>query len=135
MRDRLIELIKQGDKTFADKYEGKVMSHIDEVYEFIADYLIDNGVVLLPCKVGQTVFRLVKLHGDGYTKIVEGTVFEVATTYEYCGIKHRFYFWEKGTTSKHINRYSLWCEFDQIGKSVFLSREDAEAKLKGGEGK
>lgn len=33
MRDRLIELIRQGDKTFVDKYEGKVMLHIDELYD------------------------------------------------------------------------------------------------------
>lgn len=51
MRERLVELIKQGDKAFADKYTGNVISHIDEIdeiYEFTADYLIANGVIVLP---------------------------------------------------------------------------------------
>ena len=45
-RERLIELIKQGDKKFADKYTGKVISHIEEVYDFVADYLLANGVIV-----------------------------------------------------------------------------------------
>lgn len=126
MRGRLIELICN----CPSKIMGANM-FLEKISTDLADYLLENGVIVPPCKVGQTVFRLVKLHGDGYTKIVEGTVFEVAATYEYGEIKHRFYFWEKGTTNKHINRYSLWCEFDQIGKSVFLTKEEAEQALKG----
>ena len=46
MKERLVELINQSDKAFADKYAGKVMLHIDELYEFVADYLIANGVIV-----------------------------------------------------------------------------------------
>ena len=127
-RERLVELIRQGEKAFADKYEGKVMLHIDELYEFIADYLLANGVIVPPCKVGETVFKIVKLYGDRIPIIVEGEVFEIALTHENGEIKKRFYFLEKGG-NKIINRYSLWLDFDDFGKTVFLTKEEAEQAL------
>lgn len=84
----------------------------------------------LPCKVGQTVFRIVKLYGDRKPIIVEGEVFEIALTHENGEIKKRFYFLEKGG-NKIINRYSLWLDFDEIGKTAFFTKEEAEKKLEG----
>ena len=58
-RKRLVELIKQGDKAFTDKYTGKIMMLVDkieEVYDFIADHLLDNGIVVPPCKVGDVIY-------------------------------------------------------------------------------
>lgn len=117
MRNRLVELldivIQPGEKTLGD----------------IADYLLANGVIVPPCKVGQTVFKIVKLYGDRKPIIVEGEVFEIALTHENCEIKKRFYFLEKGG-NKIINRYSLWHDFDEVGKTVFFTKEEAEQKLK-----
>ena len=52
MRDRLIELISQSDKAFADKYTGKIMSHIDELYEFVADYLLKMVLLYRLARLG-----------------------------------------------------------------------------------
>lgn len=137
MRDRLIELLNKQScpsPLLCDK--NCKYAHLESCYaERVTDHLLENGVIVPPVKVGQTVFRLVRLHGYGETRIVEGKVFEIAITHEYDKTKYRFYFWEEGATSKHINRYSIWCDFEEAGKSVFLSREEAEAKMKGGEGK
>lgn len=116
-RERLIELLKN------------VPRNTRAFYDQFADYLLENGVIVPPCKVGQTVFRIVKLYGDRKPIIVEGEVFEIALTHENGEIKKRFYFLEKGG-NKIINRYSLWLDFDEIGKTVFLTKEEAEQSLK-----
>ena len=119
MKERLIELIANADSN---------------LQEPLADYLLENGVIVLPCKVGQTVFKIVKLYGDRKPIIVEGEIFEIALTHENCEIKNRFYFLEKGG-NKIINRYSLWHDFDEVGKTVFLTKEEAQKALGGAEGK
>ena len=48
-RERLIDLIKQAEKEFSDT--GKP---ILEIEEFVADYLLDNGVILPPQPKPQT---------------------------------------------------------------------------------
>ena len=126
MRDRLIELIN-----FAHNGVGAMKNRHKTVAEIVADYLLENGVIVPPCKVGTTVYRIVKLYGDKTPIIVEGEVFEIALTHENVEIKKRFYFLEKDG-NKIINRYSLWCEFDEFGKTVFLTKEEAENALKGG---
>ena len=121
MRERLTDLIKQGDKKFADKYEGKIgelMSHIDEVFGFVADYLIANGVVVPPCKVGDKVYRISASSGARIKYIQETKVSRIA-----------------------IDNEGIWifCTCNPIaktvfGKTVFLSREDAEKALRGDKG-
>ena len=122
MRERLIELIQTSVDGCARHWA-----------EVIADYLLENGVVVLPCKVGDKVFRATQLV-NGESFVQEGIVFEIASTYENEKSKTRFYFWAKGDEweSRH---YSLWCDLTEFGKTVFLSREDAERALRKDEGK
>lgn len=49
MKDRLIELL---EKTFAEQYEKRGLLTAPHT----ADYLLANGVIVPPCKVGQTVY-------------------------------------------------------------------------------
>ena len=115
MRERLIELIKQGDKTFSDKYTGKVMSHIDELYDFIADYLLANGVIVPPVMEENKVYRIVDMSKTACRCFVtEETVEKYAVIYK-----------------NIVGAYSI-IPFDEIGKTVFLTREEAEQALKGG---
>ena len=120
-RERLIELICTGIK----KHHSNDRQYL---HDSIANVLLANGVIVLPCKVGQTVFRIVKLYGDRKPIIVEGEVFEIALTHENGEIKKQFYFLEKGG-NKIINHYSLWLDFDEIGKTVFPTKEEAEKAL------
>ena len=53
MRDRLIELLKE---TF--EYTRGTCIDFDESAEINADNLLANGVIVPPCKVGQTVYKI-----------------------------------------------------------------------------
>ena len=119
-REKLIELIINSVSGCARNWA-----------ETIADYLLANGIIVPPCKVGDTVYRVTKLC-NGKSFVSEGIVFEISSTYEAGTSKTRFFFWANGDeyTSRH---YSLWCELTDFGKTVFLTREEAEKALKGGE--
>ena len=51
MRDRLIELIKAGKKEFTK-------SDVTYIENYLADYLLANGVIVPPCKVGGDIWWL-----------------------------------------------------------------------------
>lgn len=102
MKERLVELHR---KAFEHLLEtGESFSH-----ENYADFLLANGVIALPCKVGDAIYQT-----DG-TRIYESTVMEI--TY---------------TTNKVIYCTENIC-FDEtaIDKSIFLTKEEAEKHLKG----
>jgi len=111
MRERLIELIKESfDKPKYEFYTGGrncAKGYVSA--QTIADYLLDNGVIVLPCKVGDTVYVIENTFGNDYTTayIAEYELTEIS----YDG--------------------RLWTgEFFQFGKEAFTTKEEAEAKLK-----
>ena len=113
MRERLIELI---DKNYM-------------FAEDIADYLLENGVIVPPCKVGEVVYYVsdspINLSVQANT-IYEAHITRMVTT-------------QYGTTLVIQIHNSYGCteipDIKDIGKTVFLTKEDAEAKLKEREGK
>ncbi len=118
MRDRLIELLNKQScpsPLLCDK--NCKYADLETCYaERVADHLLSNGVIVPPCKVGDTVYCIV----EGFDKVMEGHIrqFIVAEgIFVDCVI--RGYFNQVFHSSK-------------IGKTVFLTREEAEAKLKGG---
>lgn len=112
MRDRLIKIVKDS-----------LMKNIDYTHrlaENITDDLLANGVIVPPCKVGDTVFVPT---GDEEQSWID----EYKVKYFYCSSKdiNRIYI-ECGTMGKNFKpKY--------IGKTVFFTREEAEQALKGGE--
>ena len=98
MRDRLIELLG---------CEGNVITAND--FETVADYLLENGVIVPPCKVGQDIYRISGTEVYGAWQIVKLAVYED----------------EMGFEDDSDN----WIAFEDIGKTVFLTREEAEQKL------
>ena len=119
-RDRLIELIVNADTH--DSYECRLCTKKDVSCircdaEKFADHLLANGVIVSTVKVGQTVYVP---SGDEETDWID----EYKVKYFYC-------------SSKGINRYYIECGTmgnnfrpKDIGKTVFLTKEEAEAKLK-----
>ena len=55
MRDRLIELLNKKYDHFCDQCGVNKDSHYTEN---LADYLLANGVIVPPCKVGDTVYEI-----------------------------------------------------------------------------
>jgi hypothetical protein len=107
MRDRLIELLTD-DLPFAD---NPLQYVIDELVERIADHLLANGVIVPPCKVGDTVYYIF------VDKVYSFQVEKVEI------VQHDIFFGTEG----HFYWYSL----RDIGKTVFLSKEEAEKALRG----
>lgn len=114
-REKLIELL-----------QGLALSDepcVDGLFEWadtIADHLLSNGVIVPPCKVGDTVYE-VQLYR------------ERIQAYKVVTIKYNGHFW-----------YMVWMLKDgkgvygnldgfvdsQLGKTVFLTKEEAERALK-----
>ena len=113
MRERLIELIKQDNciSPFSCSDKCKYVDLDDCHSARLADHLLVNGVIVPPCKVGDTVYYIP--FGSFITK------------WEIRSIEIM-----QDDIAFHCGR-TFFLKFD-IGKTVFLTREEAEAKLKEG---
>lgn len=80
----------------------------------IADYLLANGVIVPPVKMRQTVYSI----ENGISQVMEGEVYEICIRRE--GVVFR-------ATRKGY--FSLAFTAENIGKTVFLTREEAEKAL------
>lgn len=133
-RDRLIELLNSVQcKVNCCVAVDKRCTDLDNLdrcqIQAISDYLIENGVIVPPCKVGDTVYRIVYPCNGEPPLIVKGQVLEVAMTENSKNsIDYRFYFWADGEDFER-RMYSLWCWWSDVGKTVFLTREEAEKFL------
>ena len=112
MRDKLIELIDNA----GIQINGNVTPYRDYGIENLADYILTNGVIVPPCKVGDKVYRISMKNSRMTKYIQETTISRIAIDNE--GI------W-------------LFCACNPIarcvfGKTVFLTKEEAEQALKGG---
>ena len=98
--------------------------------EYIADYLLANGVIVPPCKVGDVVYAITLNPKTNIRKTHRGVVTNIHchTTGKHITIRH-----EGLDDEPYFD--ALYCPFEIFGKTVFLTREEAEAKLKEGEGK
>ena len=129
MKEKLIELLKAAYDYGNELCSGREIClgclYADDPYgcEYgaPADHLLANGVIVLPCKVGDTVWRVrpelcVYREKDACANYCEG--FDT--------------FCEEYEGGKWIER-SRFClsMLDDFGKTVFLTREEAEAALKG----
>ncbi len=126
-RDRLIELLKQATTLHLDYLESidqKGLTDTEGRAKFTADHLLANGVIVPPCKVGETVYYLNTMYHMALSKntVYEAKVVRIVTTY-------------LGTCLViHIRSDDGGCcEIPDIrdwGKTVFLTKEEAERALK-----
>lgn len=123
MRDKLIELLTtevecnsggHGDCEMCEyKYADKECErHISEI---TADMLLANGVIVLPCKVGDTVY---------YPVFATDRVL----LYKVISIKLN----SKGlyvVCENHLSKSQMTHRATQIGKTIFLTQKEAERAL------
>ena len=93
-RERLIDLIRE-----AKKYTKNANSDLERNMIF-AEYLLEHGVIIPPCKVGDRVYS------------IEMRIVDKRVKYKVCEIPFSLTLWENG-----------W-------KDIFLTREEAERALK-----
>ena len=83
----------------------------DERREKLAEHLLANGVIVLPFPIGTTYYRIVTKRGkvgNPYFKMIR---------------------------KAELNWYNVDSVLQDLGKTVFLTREEAEKALEEGEGK
>ena len=113
MRDRLIELILNFENELDKKHPHT--GTMDRI-EATADHLIANGVIVPPCKKGDTVYVLITSQNYISEDVVTGFVFGKNNDTMQFADGSIYTIWDKA--------YS-----EHFGKTVFLSREDAERTL------
>lgn len=110
-RERLVELLQE----WGNKENDGVRA------ESIADYLFENGVIVPPVTIGQTVYEIQQDR-------------TLQKWYVYGIIKYDGQEW----AAKAKNNKNKWNYIDRtfafrlFGKTVFLTKEAAEKALKGG---
>ena len=106
-KERLIELI---DKTFYEQhYQRRLLNA-----EITADYLLDNGVIVPPCKAGDTVWVILQNYKFTKPEIESRKILSVQI-YKNRNIQYHY---KDGCFYKNV-----------IGKTVFFTREEAEKAL------
>lgn len=99
-RERLIDLMIEAKRT--DPETGSFT-------EYLADYLLEHGVIVLPCNVGDTVYHVYPKKG-----IQTNAVRQIRI----------------GSCGMYIFDFNGFFEPSDFGKTVFLTREEAEKALK-----
>ena len=85
----------------------------------IADYLIANGVIVPPCKVGAEIFGVFDNDDEQRKEIYEGKVICFS-------LDENNLLWAR---MRYKNGLTYWHTIDDFGKTVFLTREEAEQAL------
>lgn len=93
--------------------------------EALADYLINSGVIVLPVKVGQTVY--VPWRWDGQQGVAYGEVDEI--NFYDSKMNYMFLIDMASDDESYNQAFGGWVTGDCIGKTVFLTREEAEKAL------
>lgn len=137
MKEKLIDLLTDN----LDRCDNPLQRCSDEQVERLAEHLIQNGVIVPPCKVGDTVWRVEDVwHLDDketwtyhYEKeVLEFMVRSISVSCNSKGVwtyKLRICQMQNGKTiDKQRN-----IDFRDVGMTIFLTKEEAEKALKGAE--
>ena len=108
MRDRLADLLKKAD----ENCERKCITDYEDAILDNADYLIENGVVVPPCKVGDTVYYITGIHRN----IIKSAIVEEIII-NCNGVSDLFV---TSNTGSFENSFDIF----------FLTKDQAEQKLK-----
>ena len=116
MKDRLTMLLNKFYGEYFDMCE-----EADDESAAISEYLIDNGVIVPPCKLHDEVWFIAKKQGDKEFSVFYGHADCIDLR---DGWKHVIISWTDYQDSyKHVT------VFEDFGKTVFLSEEKANKAL------
>ena len=137
MRERLLKLIKEAVDICSKTKRcdgcigfGKGAECINYI---IADRLLADGVIVPPCKVGDMVYVKWRLHRNSNDGIYPVKVYalrwdEKKNNFRVC-VEGNFEISSYGC--KYTHHYQATFAWNNFGKTVFLTREEAEKALKG----
>lgn len=116
-RDKLSDLL---DTAFVKSDDNYGMPNLNQV----TDYLLNNGVIVPPCKVGDPVYQIIFQKRGIPSHILQETCvgFHMINAPDLRGLDRKSYIIvhnSETNTIGHIN-------FDKIGKTVFFTCEEAK---------
>lgn len=107
-RDRLIEIIEQHCLLRTDTKMCMADKTVGSCSECLADHLLANGVIVPPCKVGDTVYRVSFVHKNITPLMVEGYIRNLVSWKVHC--THLIPSW-RGNQKEHT-----YISFSSFGK-------------------
>ena len=134
MRERLAEIYYKIEVEFLDyminltqrAIDGDIEDKIQKRQGFYVDKLLEYGIIVPPCKVGDTVYFVARNSGKPIGTIDEIEIVQIAQRKEGFHAKGRF----KGS----LNEFEIR-SFKIDNHSFFITREEAEAALRKEDGK
>jgi hypothetical protein len=119
-KERLADHLRECEK-IEHEYLFRAGYDAEKIIELCVDYLLDNGVIVPPCKVGDWVWHICR------GKINKAKIEEC----RYSASKHGHFSDDwlfHAFDFKVKEEVSFWR--DDIGETVFLTREEADAAFK-----
>ena len=92
---------------------------LDEMDDYLSEFLTAKGVIVPPCKVGDTVYCIAK----GFKEPIEAKIDSIIPYSDRLIMRCKPY--------GYYGHYCIAYKEAAFGKKFFLSREEAEAALKG----
>ena len=126
-RERLIELLMQGDIAAAKQGVFNCCMCKREA-EILADHLLENGVIVPPVSLGDKIYEIISPK-DREPYFITATVCAVHIadgSRNSCQRKRENYIVAECPGTKYVHKYPI----SKFGKTVFLTREEAEKALK-----
>ena len=134
MRDRLVELLAESSKLagkYIDDSDRNNLPKPKEICSVLADYLLANGVIVPPCKFGDTVY-VIPSETNRRLNVIKG--FEhLNRVYEQKISKIEIFANNKYLLTTCNGLQSVHC--DLYKETWFLTKEEAERALRKDEGK
>ena len=120
-RERLAELINAAK----ERYLTMPLINACKPYfiYFLADHLLANGVIVPPCKVGDTVYRIVEMGTGIHYKQVGRCGIGHAKGYKIAPCEEKT---KRFIRSVVVTKNNFFDVYENWGKTVFLTREEAE---------
>ncbi len=109
-REKLVELI---EKEYFEWFTVQEPSE-KSFGEVVADRLLENGVIVPPCKVGDTIY----CDGKYFASHCAGEIMEFPVS-----------FIETNVVSAFRGEIDVQFDFDDFSKTVFLTKKEAEKAL------
>ena len=120
-KTKLIELMK-GVRYPAFSHGGMDfkfgVQHSDHVFELVAEKLLSNNVIALPCGVGEDVW----VNDSHWGNLCECYTCSFSIT-------KRIGFYIKGKSIAKDMEFEIFAHLSDFGEKVFLTREEAEKAL------
>lgn len=123
-RDRLTSLIDEGYWLYENR---NLMQSMMLITEKIADYLLKEGILAPPCKIGDPIYEVIFRKKNKASHILEEKVvgIHIIDAPQDLGHNRKNYIITHNKNTNQIRHIG----FDKIGKSVFFSKADANKLL------